>query len=348
MPAAPSHGVGSTPPAGKAPPRPLDSPAAATDYRRGVAMSLGHEGALFILALDHRTSFKESLFGIRGRAPTSAERDRLVAAKSLIWEGLGVALAEGAPAAAAGVLVDEEMGAAVARAARGAGVTVALAVEKSGRDVFEFEYGEGFAAHLERLAPDFAKALVRWNPADDPGVKHLQAGRLRLLGETLRRQGRKYLLELIVPATARQLELVGGRPAAYDAHLRPALMLQALCEIQEAGIEPDVWKIEGIDTSEECALVAALAQRGGRRGVKLVVLGRGADEARVEHWLRTAAAVPGYAGFAIGRTIWWDGVAAWKDGTLSRRQAAAAIGAAYRKFIAAYETPAQLGRRRPN
>ena len=235
------------------------------------------------------------------------------------------------------MLVDEETGATVARAAKKAGALLALPVEKSGQDVFDFEYGADFGAHLEDFEPDFAKALVRWNPADGPEIKRAQAERLRRLGGWLQERGRKLLCELLVPATPHQMALVGGEASLYDAHLRPALMLEAVFEIQEAGVEPDVWKIEGLDTAEDCALVSALARRGGREGVKAVVLGRGAGEAKVEHWVRTAAGVPGYAGFAIGRTIWWDGVKAWKEGALTREQAAAAIGAAYRKYINAYE-----------
>lgn len=300
-------------------------------------MGLGFDGKLFILAFDHRGSFKKKMFGIGGRAPTPAEQERLEASKRLVYEGLQAALQAGAPPAAAGVLVDEEMGAAVARAAKEAGVLLAMPVERSEQDPFDFEYGEDFAAHIEAFDPAFAKALVRWNPADDPEIKQLQAGRLRRLGDRLHERGRKYLFELLVPATPRQLALVGGNAADYDAHVRPFLMLEAIYEIQEAGIEPDVWKIEGIDAPEDCALVAALTRRHGREAVKAVVLGRGADDARVEHWVRTAAAVPGYAGFAIGRTIWWDGVKAWKEGTLTRAQAAAAIGAAYQRFIHVYE-----------
>jgi len=300
-------------------------------------LSLGYHGKLFILSLDHRGSFKEEMFGIGGRPATPVEQARLADAKGLIWDGLQSALAGGAPRDAAGVLVDEETGAAVARAAKDQGVLLAVAVEKSGQEVFDFEYGEDFGAHLEAFSPDFAKALVRWNPADDPGVKKLQAGRLRLLGAWLQERDGKYLFELLVPATPHQLALVGGDAAAYDARVRPHLMLEAMYEIQEAGIEPDAWKIEGVDAAEDCALIAALARRDGRDDVKAVVLGRGADETRVEHWVRTAAGVPGYGGFAIGRTIWWDAVKAWKEGIMTRVEAVRAVGANYLKYVGVYE-----------
>jgi myo-inositol catabolism protein IolC len=300
-------------------------------------MGLGYDGKLFILAFDHRGSLKERMFGIVGREPAAEERARLADVKLLVWEGFRAALAAGVPVAAAGVLVDEELGGPVARAASAAGVLLAMPVEKTGRDIFDFEFGEDFAAHIEAFNPAFAKALVRWNPADDPLVKREQGERLRRLGEWLHARGRRYLFELLVPAAERQLALVGGHHAAFDTRLRPSLMLEAIYEIQEAGIEPDVWKIEGIDSRDDCELVARLVRRDGREGVGVVVLGRGAERARVEHWVRTGAAA-GYAGFAIGRTIWWDGVQGWKDGTLTRPQAVEAIAAAYRRFVDLYET----------
>lgn len=303
-------------------------------------MDLGYEGKLFILAADHRSSLLSGMFGIDGREPTAFEQARILDAKTVVWEGFRRALQEGIPAGAAGVLVDEETAAGVARSAAAAGVLLAMPVESSGREVFDFAFGADFGAHIEDFNPRFSKVLVRWNPADDPAVKRAQGERLAHLGAWLHARGRKYLFELAVPPTRRQLDLVGGSPAGFDAHLRPALMLEAFGEIREAGVEPDVWKIEGIDTRAGCALASRLLRQGGRDAVKAVVLGRGADRARVEHWLRTAAGVPGYAGFAIGRTIWWDAVRRWKDGTLSREQAVATIARLYRHFVEVYEEAA--------
>lgn len=304
-------------------------------------MSLGHEGNLFILAADHRDTLRTGMFGITGRAPTAAEQDQLRAAKTIVWEGFCRARAEGVPAAAAGLLVDEETAAGVARSAAAAGVLLAMPVERSGQRVFDFAFGNGFGAHIEDFNPAFSKVLVRWNPADDPAVKAAQGERLAHLGAWLHARGRKYLFELVVQPTRRQLELVSGSPADFDARLRPALMLEAIQEIREAGVEPDVWKIEGLDAHDDCRLVASLLREGGRGLVKAVVLGRGADRDRVEHWLRVAAGVPGYAGFAIGRTIWWDAVRGWKDGTVSREQAVATIARLYRHFVDVYEEAAR-------
>ena len=237
-------------------------------------------------------------------------------------------------------MAEEKPAAGVPRHAAAGGVLLAMPVECSGQDVFDFEFGESFGAHIEDFNPQFTKVLVRWNPEDDPAVKQRQGERLRRLGDWLRARGRKCLFELLVLPTARQLALVGGDRADYDVHLRPALMLEAIYEIQEEGTEPDVWKIEGIENRRACVRISRLIRRDGRGAVKAVVLGRGADEAQVEHWVRTAAGVPGYAGFAIGRTIWWDAAAGWNNGTLSRMQAVEAIAASYRHFVDVYQEAA--------
>lgn len=298
-------------------------------------MPQGYDGTLFILAFDHRGSFRKKMFGIDGD-PTSDEQSRLEDAKRLVWDGFKAALEAGAPQDQAGILVDEEMGASIAREAKEMGVPLAMPVEKSGQATFDFEYGDDFGAHLEAFDPSFAKVLVRWNPDDDADTKVMQGERLKRLGDWLRDNGRRYLFELLVPASDRQMALVGGNAAAYDSHLRPTFMLETIHEILEAGVEPDIWKIEGIDTVEDCELIADLTRSGGRDTVKSVVLGRGADDAKVDHWLRMGAPVDGYAGFAIGRSIWWDGVEGWKDGTMERDAAVASIASNFTRFIDVY------------
>lgn len=292
---------------------------------------------LYILAFDHRGSFLSKMFGIVGRPPTDDEQARIADAKYLIWEGVQRAIEDGAPRDAVGILVDEQFGSKVAQEAKAAGVRLAMPVEKSGQKVFDFEYGDQFGDHIEAFDPDFSKVLVRWNPEDATEVKSVQGERLKRLGDWLHEHGRTYLFELLVPASEHQLSLVGGDGGAYDTEVRPYLMLESIEELQNAGVEPDIWKIEGLDRRRSCELVAGLARRDGRDHVTAVVLGRGADDAAVDHWLTEAAGVPGYVGFAIGRTIWWNGVEGFKNGTLERDAAISAIANNYRHFIDVYE-----------
>ncbi|MGI8797590.1 MAG: 2-deoxy-5-keto-D-gluconate 6-phosphate aldolase domain-containing protein [Acidimicrobiia bacterium] len=298
-------------------------------------MTLGYDNKLFILAFDHRGSFQKKMFGIAGE-PSAAETAKIVDAKSVIFDGFTRALSQGAPADAAGILVDEQFGADVARKARANGWIAAMPVEKSGLDYFDFEYGDEFGKHIEEFDPSFAKILLRYNPDGDAELNRRSVDGLKRLSDWLHDHDRKFLLELLVPAEPAQLEAVAGSDERYDLELRPRLMRTTMEQLQNAGIEPDIWKIEGIDRREDCETIAAQAKAGGRHGVGCVVLGRGADTEKVEHWLRQGAGVDGYLGFAIGRTIWWDQLEGYLDGSLSRDDAAAQIAEKYRRAIDVY------------
>jgi myo-inositol catabolism protein IolC len=216
-----------------------------------------------------------------------------------------------------------------------------MPVEKSGQNEFDFEYGDEFGEHIESFDPDFSKVLVRYNPDGDAGMNERQTERLRRLGDWLHEHDRKFLFELLVPAEPDQLERVGGDEDRYDAELRPELMRRAITELQDNGVEADIWKIEGIDTQEDCEAIAQVCRRDGRDGVICVVLGRGANDDKVEHWLRQGAPVDGYAGFAIGRTIWWDALKGFLDGDLERDEAASRIAEKYLRFVQVYREAAR-------
>ena len=290
---------------------------------------------MYILAFDHRASFIKKLMGISG-TPTPEEAARISDAKKVIFEGLRQAVAAGAPAESAGILVDEQFGADIARAARAEGYVFAMPVEKSGQDEFDFEYGDEFGAHIEAFDPSFTKVLVRYNPEGDADMNRRQIERLRVLSDWLHARGRKFLFELLVAAEPHQLERVGGDVKRFETELRPGLMVTAITKLQDAAVEPDVWKIEGLDRREDCERVATTVRRGGRESVSCVVLGRGADEQAVVHWLRQGAVVPGYIGFAIGRTIWWDALSAYLSGDATREEASKTISENYRRMIDAY------------
>ena len=130
------------------------------------------------------------------------------------------------------------------------------------------------------------------------------------------------------------MERVGGDKKRYDTEMRPDLMVRALSELQGAGVEPDVWKIEGLDDRAHCEAVAHQARSGAARAhVGCIVLGRGENEAKVLDWLRAAAPVEGFIGFAVGRTTFWSSLIGVKDGTLTREQATQAIADNYRKWV---------------
>jgi myo-inositol catabolism protein IolC len=303
-------------------------------------MALGYDGKLYILAFDHRGSFQKQMFGIEGD-PTAEETETIADAKRLIFEGMLKAVEQGAEAGATGVLVDEQFGSDIPERAREHGLKLAMPVEKSGVNEFDFQYGEDFPAHIEKFDLDFSKVLVRYNPDGDAAMNKRQLARLKRLADWLHENDRKFLFELLVPATDEQLSSVGGESNRYDAELRPELMRRAIEGAQNARIEVDVWKIEGVDEQSDAAMLAEQARNGkGREGVTCVLLGRGASTEKVEQWLREAAPVEGFVGFAIGRSIWWDALKGFLADELDRDAAAAQIAEKYLHFVRVYEQQA--------
>ena len=301
-------------------------------------MSLGYTRPLYLLAFDHRGSFQTKLLGIPD-TPTPDEVARIERAKQVIYAGFLDAHTASSDRQGMGILVDEQFGNSVARSAHDLGVALAMPVEKSGQNEFDFEYGDQFGEHIEDYDPTFSKVLVRMNVKGDREMNQRQTERLARLGNWLHEHDRKYLFELLVPAEPHQLEQVGGDSDRYDKELRAGLMIDAIAELQQGGVEPDIWKIEGLDTAEDCDRVARATRTGGRDGVRCVVLGRGGNEAAVIHWLQTGAVTEGYSGFAVGRTIWWDALKTWLENG-DDDAAAVTISANYRRLLDAYKAAA--------
>jgi len=300
-------------------------------------MTIGFDRDLYVLPFDHRGSFETKMFGWEG--PLSAEQTaQIAAAKQVIYDGFKAAVAAGVPREKAGILVDEGFGAAILRDAAAAGYATACPAEKSGQAEFDFEYGDDFAQHIELFHPTFCKVLVRYNPEGDQALNRRQAARLTRLSEYLHAKSRsQFMFELLVPAEKAQLQRLNDDKKAYDLELRPRLMVGAIRELQDAGVEPDVWKIEGLDRREDCERIVAIARRGGRDRVGCIILGRGEDEKKVREWLTIAAGVPGFIGFAVGRTDFWEPLVGWRAKQTTREHAVAEIARRYREFVDIFE-----------
>src|SRR3954463_2116237 len=300
-------------------------------------MALGYDGKLYILAFDHRGSFQKKMFGIEGD-PTPEETATISDAKKLIYEGMEKAVKQGLDASSAGVLVDEQFGSDIPELAPKEGLSLTMPAEKSGVDEFQFQYGDDFPAHIEKYELLATKVLVRFNPDGDAEMNERQTARLKELADWLHEHDRKFLFELLVPAEDDQLESVGGDEDRYDQELRPELMRRAIEQIQDFGIEVDIWKIEGVDSQDDAEMLIRQTRTGeGRQGVTSVLLGRGASDEKVDEWLRVAAPVEGFIGFAIGRSIWWDALKGFLDEGLDRRKAAEQIADNYLRFIKVYD-----------
>jgi myo-inositol catabolism protein IolC len=294
------------------------------------------DSELFILAMDHRDSLAKDLYGISGE-PSKADRDRIAAGKLLIFNGLVAALAvDDETRGEAGVLVDERYGAAVAAQTPARGITLAMPIERSGQDVFTFEYGADWLEHVEDFDPAHVKVLVRDNPQAEAGNRRIQFDRLATVSSALHDAGRSFLFELLVPATGEQLASVGGDALRYDTDVRPDLTVRVIADMQSAGVEPHIWKIEGLETAAAAAAVVEVARAGGRDAVRCIVLGRDAPRERLDKWLDIAAATDGFCGFAIGRSIWEQPLAEHLAGRLTGDDLADRVASAYLHFATTY------------
>jgi myo-inositol catabolism protein IolC len=300
---------------------------------------LGFDKPLYILPFDHRGSFQKKMFGWEGtlRAQQTAE---IAAAKRVIYDAFVAAVDAGVPKDKAGILVDEQFGTAIVRDAAADGYATCCPAEKSGQDEFDFEYGEDFEKHIEAFHPTFCKVLVRYNPEGEQDLNQRQSVRLKRLSEYLHsnKSRSRFMFELLVPAEKSQLDRLKGDKKAYDLELRPRLVAQTIQELQDAGVEPDVWKIEGLERHEDCEQIVAVARRGGRNRVGCIILGRGEDDSKVRKWLATAAAVPGFIGFAVGRTSFWNPLVDWRAKKITRNAAVAEIARRYQGFVEIFET----------
>jgi myo-inositol catabolism protein IolC len=299
-------------------------------------VTIGYNKPLYLLPYDHRSSFEKGLYGWTG-ALTAEQTDRIAKTKEVIYDAFKLALSKGLLKERAGILVDEQFGAAILRDAAKNGYITAMPAEKSGLAEFQFEYGDQWAAHIEVFRPTFLKVLVRYNPEDDEVMNRRQAARLKELSDYCHSHGVYFMFELLVPATHEQTDRLDDDQHLYDTDLRPSLMMESIKELQGAGVEPDVWKIEGPDRREDCVKIAEIARHDGRDNVCCIILGHGSNDQKVEQWLRNAAGVPGFIGFAVGRTSFWEPLVALRDGKMNREQSVAEIARRYLEWVAVFE-----------
>jgi 5-dehydro-2-deoxygluconokinase len=290
----------------------------------------GYNKQLLVLPFDHRGSFQEKLFGIKGK-PTAEETKMIASFKTIIYEGFEKAVRSGLPKEIMGILVDEQFGTEVIQRAKASGFSVSVPAEKSGQDEFDFEYSD-YPAQIEKTNPDLVKVLVRYNPEGNKEMNCRQAGRLAELSKYLEKTDRKFMFELLVPATEEQLKKCNGDKKVFDREIRPTLMVQAIKDLQKSGIEPDVWKLEGLDKTEDFLKVCQAAREGGREKVGCIVLGRGESSEKVREWLQAGVNVKGVIGFAVGRTVFWEPLKAFKEGKISREEASQQIAENYSGF----------------
>lgn len=298
----------------------------------GEVAPAGYANPLAVMAFDHRSSFARLL---RTTWPlSSAGRETARRLKGVILDGLVRAVQAEPAVEGAAALIDEELAGEFAVDVRRRNLLLVMPVEATGTDVLDFAYGDAFAEHIDRYGPDLVKVLLRRNPRAPSPAQATEDERLARLTGWARSHAYPVLLELVVPPEPSDVQ-EPGRRERFDRDVRPGLMVEVMARLQDMGVEPDVWKVEGLDRTADCEAVAGIAQRDGRVHVRCVVLGRGANTSQVLHWLRAARAVEAYSGFAIGRSLWWNPLRELIDRQIGAERAADLISGNY---LSAYRT----------
>lgn len=305
--------------------------------------TLGYNKPLYILAFDHRGTFATQIYKTQMEHLSPGQVAEIKEFKQIIYEGFKQALSKGVPKNHAAILVDEDFGDSILVDAKMNGYMSIVSVEKTGQDTFTFEYGTEFGEHLEKYMPTFSKVLIRYNPEDSDEKKRAQKENLKILSDYSHRHGFKFLLEPLVPASPGQLAKINGDKDAYDRDVRPGLTVTMIKELQEAGVEPDIWKLEGLESKEDYESVVRQARSGNRADVSMVVLGRGATEEKVEEWIRTGAQVPGVVGFAVGRTIFWEPLVEYHEHKITRLEAVTKISDEFHRLYTVFDEGSKNG-----
>ena len=281
--------------------------------------NLGYKKNLFILPFDHRSSFIE-LFGFTNPDLSYGEKEIITKAKEIIYAAFKNAVEQEIPKEQAVILIDEEYGDKIIRDAISQGYNVILTTEKSGQKEFTFEYEDNFAKHIEKYKPLFVKALIHYNPNDDPLSKMRQQQKLEILSNYCHENSYKFLLEVLVSPTDSQLKEVNGNKDLYDSNIRPNLTVKVMEELQNVNVEPDIWKLEGMENEDSYKIISLQARKGERNNVGIVILGRSENQEKVEKWIKSGNKIKGIVGFAVGRTLFWKPLIDYKNGKIGKEE----------------------------
>lgn len=307
---------------------------------------LGYTKPLYILPFDHRATFAQKMFGKNSILDLNAEeKEQIREFKMLIYKGFKDALEKLVPTDYAAILCDEEFGSEILLDALHNRFNTILTVEKSGKEEFMFQYPD-FAEHIQKFHPTFAKVLIRYNPSDSEDLKQRQKKNLKLVSDFCHEENYKFLLEVLVIPTKEQLGDAGTK-SAFDTKFRCDLTVKIIRELQEFTVEPDVWKLEGFEEVKDYEKVLKAIKAEGRENVNLVVLGRGANEEKVDEWLKTGvkeewfevgAKVEGVIGFAVGRTVFWEPLEKFHKGEIGKNEVIRTVSENFQEFYRLFAT----------
>jgi myo-inositol catabolism protein IolC len=293
---------------------------------------LGYDKQLFILPFDHRSSFIKNLLGLKPPLDKN-QSEKVSDLKKIVFDGFFKVWRKDPKKEELGILIDHEFGGEIIKTAKNQGIIFANSAEKSGQDIFTFEYGSKFGAYLLKTRPTMAKVLVRYHPRNRKGNK-IQLARLRELSAFCEKNKIKFLFELLVPAEKEDLKKTKGDLEIFDKKIRPNLTAQAILEIQKAGIKPDIWKLEAFGEAADWKKIIFVVKRKPQyKNVGIIVLGRGENGEKVDEWLSLAARFPEVIGFAVGRTVFYPPLIKFIKKKINRKKAIELIAKNFSRLI---------------
>jgi 5-dehydro-2-deoxygluconokinase len=273
---------------------------------------------VYMLAIDHRWQWEEWC------DTNGVARTRIPEIKSLAAEAfLAARQSSGIIRRSGALLVDLTYGRAAFDTAQAAGAVTGTPAERAG--AFPLEWTAPFD---EALRGDFVKVLVRHRSDVSREVVESQQQQLLSLQHWCVERKKPFILEVLVaPAT--------GEEAGFDSNGRPQLLASYIRDAYAIGMKPDYWKIEGMPNREALTIVDAAIRTV--QGARQLILGKGAGMEQVRGWFESAAGAATAAGFAIGRTVYFDAASAWALDRISRDEAIAGIKGNYEAVISAWE-----------
>ena len=266
---------------------------------------------VYMLAIDHRWQWEEWCDSNR------IDRARIPEIKVLAAEAFLAARAASPDIHRSGaLLVDLTYGREAFETARAAGAVTGTPAERAG--AFPLEWTAPFN---EALPGDFVKVLVRHRSDVAADVVDNQRRRLLELQQWCADHEKPLVLEVLISPPA-------GEPANdFEAHGRPRQLAAYIREAYALSIVPTYWKIEGMPDRATLAVVDAAIREV--EGPRQLILGKGAGMSQVKQWFDATVGAPTAAGFAIGRTVYFEPAAEWVAGRLSREAAIARIANNY-------------------
>jgi len=273
---------------------------------------------LFVLAIDHRVDLCREILGSQAEQPSADERERAAALKQLVFEGLVQAIEGGVAKSHAAIWVDSDLGEAVLLRARAMALPTVVSVARPDIETFRLEDGGGLIEKLARLGASYAGARVPCRPGTTREERDARLSALRILSETCRSKGPSLLLELVALPSENDLREDGGI-TEWSEKVKPLLTVDAMRELQDAGVEPSVWVVEPPVDAKAAATIAGHGLTPSERTA-----------------VQTAARTTGVSGLVAGPTAYFRQLALHSSPEMERADAVAEIASRFGALCGAF------------